>query len=39
VPFRYEIRIEFTDGEPHAHVTVITPLGWLKRRVEKLVKA
>jgi hypothetical protein len=38
ITFEYEIRIEFKDGEPHAHVTVITPLGWSKRRVKKLVK-
>ncbi len=38
ITFEYEIRIEFKDGEPHAHVTVITPLGWSRRRVKRLVK-
>lgn len=34
--FEYDIRIEFRHGEPHCHVTVITPLGWSKRAVKEL---
>lgn len=38
ITFEYDIRIEFKDGQPHAHVTVITPLGWSSTQVKRLVK-
>lgn len=38
VAFEYEIRIEFKDGHPHCHATVITPLGWAEEAVKELAR-
>jgi hypothetical protein len=38
VTFEYEIRIEFKDGHPHCHVTIITPLGWEEQAVKELAR-
>jgi hypothetical protein len=38
IAVEYEIRIEFRHGEPHCHVTVITPADWSRRKAKRLVK-
>jgi len=38
ITIEYEIRIEFCWGEPHCHVTVITPANWSRRKAKRLVK-
>lgn len=38
ITVEYEIRIEFRHGEPHCHVTVITPANWSRRKAKRLVK-
>lgn len=38
ITIEYEIRLEFCWGEPHCHVTVITPANWSKRKAKRLVK-
>lgn len=34
----YDIRIEFRHQQPHAHLTVITSLNWLRTGIKELVK-
>ena len=34
----YDIRIEFRCGQPHAHLTIITSVGWSRWRVKEVFK-
>src|SRR5262249_36575725 len=38
ITIEYEIRTEFCDGQPHCHVTIITPATWAKRRAKRLAR-
>jgi hypothetical protein len=38
VVLEYDIRIEFRNQQPHAHLTVITSLDWSRNSIKELVK-